>query len=140
MTGRRDPVLVVEDDGAWADLLSLAFGDVAPGLLVERCPTGGDALDRLASGMTPALVVLDLNLPDLPGTEVLKAIRRVPATARTAVVVLSASLAPGDRRAVEALGATAYWAKPTTFVELCALAQEAIGWARSADGGQPADA
>lgn len=116
--------LLVEDDPAWAVLTCEAFHDAAPEVTVERCSTGEAALDRFGHRPWPEAVLLDLNLPDLDGLEVLRALRRLPHTRDLVVVVLSASRAASDRAAVEQLGATAYREKPTTYSELRVLASQ----------------
>ena len=67
----------------------------------------GLARDRL-----PELVLLDLELPDAPGTEVLSRLREDPATAAIPVVVLSADATPGRIEEVLDSGAHDYLTKP----------------------------
>jgi len=60
----------------------------------------------------PALVLLDMQLPDIDGHEVLRQLRADPATAGIRVVALSANAMPADiRRALDA-GCADYWTKP----------------------------
>ena len=115
-------VLLVEDDHAWARLTAEAFADAAPEVSVERCSTGSAALSRFRERPWPDAVLLDLNLPDLEGVDVLHALRALPGAEDLVVVVLSASRATADRDAVEQQGATAYREKPTTYSELRELA------------------
>lgn len=119
---RVQTVLLVEDDPAWALLTAEAFADVAPEVSVQRCSTGGAALARFGERPWPDAVLLDLNLPDLGGVDVLRALRDLPGAQDLVVVVLSASRAAADRSLVARLGATAYRDKPTTYSELRSLA------------------
>ncbi|HSP02106.1 MAG TPA: response regulator [Acidimicrobiales bacterium] len=121
---RSREVLLVEDDPAWALLTSEAFADAAPEVSVQRCSTGRDALARFRVEPWPDAVLLDLNLPDLDGVDVLRALRGLPGAQDLVVVVLSASRAAADRSLAEQLGATAYREKPTTYSELLALARD----------------
>lgn len=68
----RPLVLVVEDDHAAADLLQTALAEI--GLPSERAVTGAQALHLLAR-VRPALVLLDLSLPDMHGETVGQAVR-----------------------------------------------------------------
>jgi len=57
-------------------------------------------------------VLLDMQLPDIDGHEVLRQLRADPATAGIRVVALSANAMPADiRRALDA-GCADYWTKP----------------------------
>ena len=119
------------------------FGDV---LLVERALTehqvdhelhvvkdGDEALqflDRMGEAGEPPcpdVLLLDLNLPKVEGPQVLQQFRKHSACAQTPVIVVTSSDAPRDRRRVEALGATAYFRKPSElseFMRLGALVKE----------------
>ena len=60
----------------------------------------------------PALVLLDLNLPEMPGFEVLKRIRENPAHAQLPVVVFTSSEREEDRARAHELGASDFLKKP----------------------------
>jgi CheY-like chemotaxis protein len=77
----------------------------------------GDGCSGLAHAraLQPALVLLDMQLPDLDGLEVLRRLRADPATAAIPVIAVSANAMPEDiRRAVDA-GIDDYWTKPLDF-------------------------
>ena len=65
--GRRRSVLVVDDDASYCE--ALASGLSGEGYTVYLAPDGRSAL-RLCATRTPDVVLLDLRLPDLSGTEV----------------------------------------------------------------------
>lgn len=65
--GRRRSVLVVDDDASYRE--ALAAGLSGEGYTVYLAPDGRSAL-RLCATRTPDVVLLDLRLPDLSGTEV----------------------------------------------------------------------
>jgi signal transduction histidine kinase/CheY-like chemotaxis protein len=80
---------------------------------------------ELARQHRPDLIVLDLHLPDVPGTEVLKRLKADPTTRDTPVIVLTADASEQQRNRAEAeeLGATNYLSKPIDvprFVEIIA--------------------
>jgi two-component system response regulator len=78
---------------------------------------GQDALQYLEavagddSAPCPALVLLDLNLPKVGGTEVLSRLRSGPCK-RTPVIIVTSSGATADRAVAQRLGADAYFEKP----------------------------
>ena len=72
---------------------------------------GGAALD-LAAEYRPHLILLDLNLPDIPGEELLRRLKADPATRATPVVIISAEAGSERMEHILALGAAAYLTKP----------------------------
>jgi two-component system, OmpR family, KDP operon response regulator KdpE len=92
------------------------------GYEVESATTGGDALASAAS-RPPDLIVLDLGLPDLQGTEVC---RRVRETSEVPIIVLSARGGEADKVAALDLGADDYVTKPFGPEELLARIRTAL--------------
>lgn len=72
-------------------------------------PGSGDHAVAVAGRVQPDLVVLDLGLPDLPGEEVIRILRRF---SDVPVVMLTARASEGDRVAGLKLGADDYITKP----------------------------
>jgi two-component system phosphate regulon response regulator PhoB len=108
-------ILVVEDD---VDLLRLLERElVAANHRVLVATNGAGALER-ARRHHPALVLLDVNLPDIDGIEVLRRLKQSPGTARAAVVLLSGRAGESDRIVGLELGADDYIAKPFSLREL----------------------
>lgn len=66
----------------------------------------------LAAERRPALILLDLHLPDMHGLDILREIRRNPTIASTPVVILSADANPSEIKRMMAEGASAYLTKP----------------------------
>jgi two-component system, chemotaxis family, response regulator Rcp1 len=69
----------------------------------------------------PDIVLLDLNLPKVSGSQILSHIRRTQAFAAMPVIILTSSDSPADRDLALALGANLYFRKPTdlqAFMEL----------------------
>jgi PAS domain S-box-containing protein len=73
---------------------------------------------ELATASPPDLVLLDLNLPDIDGAEVLSRLRATPVTSKVRVVVVSADANPHQIRALTAAGADGYLTKPLAVQEL----------------------
>jgi len=107
-------VLVVDDDRALRQ--TLAIGLRAHG---HEALTAGDGRTALQACLEdrPDLVVLDLGLPDLSGTEV---IRQVRAWSSVPIIVLSARTGSSDKVAALDLGADDYVTKPFGLEELLA--------------------
>ena len=90
-----------------------------PGLALIVAPRGAAGLE-LARRHRPDLVLLDMNLPDLSGEDVLDALKADPATSAIPVLVLSADATPERRRLLIEHGAAGYLAKPLDVGEFVA--------------------
>jgi two-component system KDP operon response regulator KdpE len=105
------------------------------GYHVDVASTGAAAL-RMAEEQPPDLVVLDLGLPDLDGTEVCRQLRRA---SKTPIIVLSARADEAEKVKALDLGADDYVTKPFGPEELVARIRVALRRVMSAempDGGQ----
>jgi CheY-like chemotaxis protein len=110
---RRPLVLYVEDDDDVARMYGLAFGDEYE---VTRVRTGIDALRQLENrdpDALPNLVVLDHQLPDITGIEVLSVIRSNHDYDHVFVVMLSNHTDPDLKEAAFRLGALQWLLKAT---------------------------
>ena len=113
----RAQILIVEDEPGIADTLSYALR--TEGFEPLWCATGEAALQHLPpQAPAPALVILDVGLPDLNGFELFKRIRE--RAAELPVVFLTARSDEIDRVVGLELGADDYVAKPFSPRELVA--------------------
>jgi CheY-like chemotaxis protein len=95
--------------------LDLAVDGAAAMDLIER--PQGDPEARV-----PTLVLLDLNIPKIPGIDVLSALRRSERLAHVPVIVVTSSDSPEDLRAIQDAGATRYFRKPLELTAFMGLA------------------
>jgi CheY-like chemotaxis protein len=127
---RPEPVVLhVEDSPADARLLEESFSDVARGH-IHWVRYGAEALKFLkrehpyGDAPRPDLVVLDLNLPDRSGIDVLESIKTDAELKIIPVVVLTSSDSPGDVAAAYRSHANAYLVKPMDIDECESLAKQ----------------
>ncbi|MGD0114384.1 MAG: response regulator transcription factor [Dehalococcoidia bacterium] len=113
-------ILVVEDDPGI--LRALKTNLSRHGFEVDTAETGGDAIDSFAL-RPPDLILLDLGLPDIDGTDV---IREVRARAATPIVILSVRGGERDKVSALDLGADDYLTKPFGVEELLARVRVAL--------------
>ena len=109
-------ILVVDDEPDILELTRLAL--TQDGFEVDVAATGNEALDQLRRAR-PDLVVLDLMLPDRPGTEICRAMRANPEQKDIPVIMLTARSDEVDRVVGFELGADDYVTKPYSPRELC---------------------
>lgn len=112
-------VLVVDDEIALRKLIRAGMPE---GFDVIEAATGFEGL-RLAATNNPQVVLLDLGLPDLEGTEL---IRRIREFSRAPIIVLSARENEGDKVLALDLGADDYLTKPFSVPELHARIRVAL--------------
>jgi two-component system cell cycle response regulator DivK len=124
-----EQILVVEDNEKSMKL----FRDVlrATGYRTLEASTGGQAL-MLAARHRPALVLMDIRLPDMTGVEALRRLRLDERTARVPVVALTAQAMKGDRERFIEAGFDGYLSKPVDIDELLATVEQQCG-GRSGD-------
>ncbi len=76
-----------------------------------EAPTGGEGV-RLASERRPDLILMDIQLPDIDGSEALRRIREDRALDAVAVIAVSASVMPDDQQKIVTSGFDAFITKP----------------------------
>lgn len=99
---------VVEDNADNRLLVHALLEDV---YALTDYATGAEALEGIPRD-PPDLVLLDVSLPEMDGTEVLRRLREGAATARLPVIALTAHAMAGDRERYLALGFDDYVTKP----------------------------
>jgi two-component system phosphate regulon response regulator PhoB len=115
-------VIVIEDDPDVREILRQALADAGHEV---RTAAGGLEGLRLAREQLPALVLLDLTLPDIAGTSVLQQLKLEAPTRAARVIIVSASGEEIDRIIGFELGADDYVVKPFSLRELI-LRTEAV--------------
>jgi two-component system KDP operon response regulator KdpE len=117
---RRPRILLVDDEAAIQRAVAPLLR--SRGYDVDVAGTATEALAMCAEAM-PDLIVLDLGLPDLEGTEVA---RRIRTTSAVPIIVLSARSAESDKVNALDLGADDYVTKPFGPEELLARIRVAL--------------
>lgn len=126
-------ILLVEDNPGDARLTQEALRDVN-GAHLREVNNGFDAMACLRregqykDSPQPDLVLLDLNLPEMDGREVLAEIKQDPQLRRIPVVVMSTSNAAQDVLLSYNLHANCYVVKPIDFARFSALVKAVIGF------------
>ena len=119
-TTKPSSILVVEDESSIASFVALYLKKA--GYAVRTAATGGEALQHVAAEQ-PALVVLDLNLPDIDGIEVCRRIRK---TGDVPIIMLTARDEDVDKIIGLEVGADDYLTKPFNPRELVARVKSVL--------------
>ncbi len=113
-------IVMIEDDEGHARLIERNIRRA--GVINEIVPfaTGGDALAYLFGGGEPLrgmqlLILLDLNLPDMSGLDILERVKADPVLKRAMVIVLTTTDDPCEIRRSYDLGANVYVTKPLQY-------------------------
>jgi PAS domain S-box-containing protein len=118
-------VLYIEDNRSNVRLMERLL-QRRPNVRLLHAATGEEGLS-LARETQPDLILLDLHLPDMPGTDVLHHLWQDAAMRRIPVAILSADATPAQARRLKASGAVAYLTKPLEIREVVKLIDERLG-------------
>jgi PAS domain S-box-containing protein len=121
----RGSVLYIEDNAVNTLLVEQLLARW-PDVRFSAAPDGTTGL-QMALSQQPDLVLLDLQLPDLDGMDVLKRLRAHDALRDTPIIVLSASAMPEEIALARSRGATDYWTKPLDFEHFLAGIASTLG-------------
>jgi len=136
MPGRKK-ILVAEDDSLVRELVRMRLA--AAGYDAHTARTGREVLQRMIV-LRPDALVLDINMPDMDGFEVLETIRAEIPDLRTPTLIMTARRSPEDVQKAVALGARDYVTKDSLETKLLPrlgrmlrmVASEALGQASAA--------
>jgi PAS domain S-box-containing protein len=117
-TGAARRVLYIEDNPVNAMIIGELLSRRSD-LALHVAADGTSGLAQ-AHALSPALVLLDMQLPDMDGFEVLRRLRQDPATAAIPCIALSANAMPEDIDRAMAAGMNDYWTKPLDFAAFMA--------------------
>lgn len=108
--GGKPLVLYIEDEPVNALLVQHIMG-LRPDCVLRVAQDGTSGLAAVRAER-PALVLIDLNLPDMSGHEVLAQLRADPATRSLRCVALTADAMPANVERARASGFDDFWSKP----------------------------
>jgi CheY-like chemotaxis protein len=109
-------VLYAEDNEVNVELVRQVF-TLRPAIALGVAENGASAL-RMARDDPPDLMLVDMNLGDMTGIELARALRSSPSTSQIRLVALSADALPEQIGAAMAMGFENYLTKPVDFRQL----------------------
>ena len=124
-------IVVVDDSPTIRRMVRTSLGALPEATFAEA-GSGLEAIEQLTLGPV-TLMVLDLNMPDMHGLEVLRFVRRHPMYRALPVIVLTTRGDEGSRAAAVEAGASAYMTKPFVPQALAERARTLLGGAIAAE-------
>jgi two-component system chemotaxis response regulator CheY len=118
------PVLCVDDSASVRQMVSFTLESA--GYSPTTAEDGVDALSKL-SGHRFALVITDLNMPNMDGITMISRIRAMPEHAGMPIVMLTTESDDAKKAAGKAAGATGWIVKPFDQTRLLAVVNKLIG-------------
>jgi two-component system, cell cycle response regulator DivK len=117
-------VLVIEDDDNNMELISFILE--SNGYQVLKAETGQKGFE-LAVEKLPTFIILDIQLPDMSGLEVVKKIRASKADGSIPVIAMTSLAMSGDREKLLAAGCNGYIEKPIDSEKIIKQIQIVLG-------------
>jgi two-component system chemotaxis response regulator CheY len=119
-------ILIVDDSPTIRRMVKASLAALSGARDFVEASSGLEAIERLALGPVE-LMVLDLNMPDMHGLEVLGFVRAHSKYRQVPVIILTTRSDEASRAAALEAGATAYMTKPFTPGMLATKARELLG-------------
>jgi two-component system chemotaxis response regulator CheY len=116
-------ILTVDDSASVRQMV--AFTLSGAGYTVIEAVDGKDALVKFNGGVN--LVITDLNMPNLDGIGLIRALRANPASKGTPILMLTTESQESRKQEGKAAGATGWIVKPFTMPQLLAVVKRVIG-------------
>jgi len=111
------PLVIFVDDSETALASTRMVTDTMP-IDVKQYLSAVDALADIRSGVTPDLIITDMNMPVMNGFEFLQELRKIATTARTPVLMLTTETRDELKQQGKALGLTGWIVKPFNPAQL----------------------
>lgn len=117
-------IMIIDDSASLRQVVEIALKSA--GFDVAQAENGKEALDKLAAGVKPSLIVCDVNMPIMDGITFVKELKSLPAHKFTPVVMLTTEAGEDKKLAGQMAGAKAWLVKPFRADTLLKAVQKLI--------------
>lgn len=117
-------ILVVDDSVSMRQMVSFTLKGA--GFDVVESADGKEAVEKLNGGAKPHLVITDLNMPNMDGIALIKAIRAMAAFKFTPILMLTTESAEDKKKEGQAAGATGWVVKPFNPEQMLAVIKKVL--------------
>ena len=126
MISNQKTILYVEDDADDREFFSESIREIAEDVKVDFATNGLEALEYLEDrSKTPCLIVLDLNLPFVNGTDIYCRLKDDEFLKTVPVIIFSSSERPQDKQFFSNLGVE-FFSKPTNIHSMNSIASSMV--------------
>lgn len=115
-------ILLVDDSATM--LMSLSNSLKISGLTVETAGDGAVALDKIKAGLKPALIITDINMPNLDGLGLIREARKL--LRFTPILALTTESQQAKRDEAKKIGATGWLVKPVGGADLVKVIKQVL--------------
>ena len=127
-------LFLVEDDPDDRLMIVRALQRIKPQVNYEEINDGVALIRAIETGRSARVILLDLNMPRMNGTEVIHRLIDMKTHLEKSVVVLTTSASEEERQRLQALGILAFITKPDRYADLVKLFERYIAvWLRDVD-------
>lgn len=127
-------ILMADDDPDDREIILDAISTLHPHEIVCFASNGEEVLqilEELPSSNDPCLIILDLNMPKLNGTQTLKQLKNNQRFRNIPVIIYSTSINPVEKEKCLNLGAHSYVIKPVSYKESIETVKSFLGFLRN---------
>lgn len=117
-------VLVVDDSVSMRQMVSFTLAGA--GYEVVEAGDGKEAVDKLNGGAKPNLVITDLNMPNMDGIALIKAVRGMPTHKFTPILMLTTESSDDKKKEGQSAGATGWVVKPFNPEQMLATIKKVL--------------
>ena len=107
-------------------LMSVSIALRPTGLDIREASSAEAALSLLNDGVTPRMILTDLNMDGMSGIELVREVRKLPGMAFTPIVLLTTESQEDLRQTAKSAGATGWLVKPFDAAKLLALVKKLV--------------
>jgi two-component system, chemotaxis family, chemotaxis protein CheY len=115
-------ILLVDDSPTILSSMSRILESV--GYTTAKAPDAESALAKIQAGLSPALVITDYHMPGMHGVQLIQALRKLPLTRFTPMLVLTTESQQEKRDEARAAGATGWLVKPVQADKLLQVVRQ----------------
>ena len=117
-------VLIVDDSVSMRQMVSFTL--TGAGYEVVEAGDGKEAVDKLNGGAKPNLVITDLNMPNMDGIALIKAVRGMAAHKFTPILMLTTESSDDKKKEGQSAGATGWIVKPFNPEQMLATIKKVL--------------
>jgi len=120
----KKKIFIVEDNEKNLELFIAVLGTM-PNLEIFTSITGQEGL-KLIQSINPDVILLDIQLPDINGTEICRELRKLKKFKKTPIIAVSSFAMKGDKERILEAGFTYYISKPLKITNLREIIRKSL--------------